>query len=106
MPVSSPSSSPLPRLPTFMSRAGGPAAGAAAQPSFGGSAKAPGPPRVVPFFERAEGEPEAPAPAEVPAMEPPPEIESLAPPLPPPFPQPTREMSERLARAVADLAET
>lgn len=105
MPVSSSSSSPLPRAPSFLSSAGtrANAGGGVGQASFGGSAKVGAKPRIVPFFERAEAETPAGAQAEVPAMEPPPGIEPLAPPLPPPTAQPSREMSERLARAIREL---
>jgi hypothetical protein len=92
MPISSPSSSPIPRLPAFLEQV----RGRIARPTFGGAGQG----QVMPFFERAGG---AMLRAEVPAMEPPLGVESLAPPLPPPIPQPGPEFVERLAQAVADL---
>jgi hypothetical protein len=92
MPISSPSSSPIPRPPAFLDHV----RGSVDRATFTGTGHA----LVVPFFERAGG---AMAPAEVPAMEPPAGVESLATPLPPPIPQPGPEFAARLAKAVAEL---
>jgi hypothetical protein len=99
MPLSSPSSSPIPRTPGFLSLV----KGSVGQAMFGAPSTAGGPARIVPFFERPDGDQPSATAAEVPAMEPSPEIEPLAPPLPPPQPRPGPEFMERLARAVSDL---
>lgn len=92
MPISSPSSSSIPRSPAFLEQVRGTVDRAA---FTGGRLALP-----VPFFERPGG---AMARAQVPAMEPPSGVESLAPPLPPPIPQPGPEFAARLAKAVGEL---
>jgi Flagellar assembly protein FliH len=92
MTISSTSSSPIPRPPSFL----GQVRQTVGRPSFGGTPQS----QVLPFFERRGGPT---APAEDPAMDPPMGMEPLAPPLPPPTPQPGPEFAERLAQAVAEL---
>jgi hypothetical protein len=92
MPISSPSSSPIPRPPAFLEQVRGTVDRAA----FTGTGRA----LVVPFFEGAGGRM---TPTQVPAMEAPSGVESLAPPLPPPLAQPGPEFAARLAKAVAEL---
>ncbi len=93
MPVTSSSSSPIPRLPSFLEQV----RGSVARATFGGTTQSP----ILPFFERQGG---AVSTMEIPVMETSHEgVESLAPPLPPPIPQPGPEFAERLAKAVGDL---
>jgi len=92
MPISSSSSSPVPRTPSFLEEV----RGTVARATFGGTLQA----NVQPFFERRGG---MMTPAETPSIDPPPGMEPLAPPLPPPIPQPGPEFAQRLARAIADL---
>lgn len=95
MPITSSSSSPYPRPPSFLAGV----RSSVSQATFGGSIHG----AVLPFFEQRGGRA---APAEVPAMEPPAGMEPLAQLLPPPMPQPGPEFAERLARAVAELRGT
>src|SRR4051794_26990994 len=107
MPVSSRTSSPGPRAPSFL----GDVRGTVSRATFGGATAPAAIARVMPFVERAGGpgaggdvarrafgveDPSG-------ATEPPPGMEPLAPPLPPPPPQPGPEFVERLAQAVGEL---
>jgi hypothetical protein len=94
MPITSTTSSPIPRTPSFLEQI----RGTVDRATFGGPTDS----AVRPFFERQGGAAEA----EIPVMETPSAVESLAPPLPPPLPQPGPEFADRLARAVADLRRT
>ena len=91
MPITSTTSSPIPRTPSFLEQI----RGTVERATFGGPTES----AVQPFFERQGGA----AQPEIPVMETPSTVESLAPPLPPPISQPGPEFAERLARAVADL---
>ena len=95
MPVTSTTSSRIPRAPTFLERV----RGKVDRATFGGATDT----GVQPFFERQGAAAEEP---ESLVMETPSSVESLAPPLPPPIPQPGPEFAERLARAVAELRRT
>ena len=95
MPVTSTTSSRIPRTPSFLERV----RGKVDRATFSGATDT----GVQPFFERQGA---AARQAGVPVMETPSSVESLAPPLPPPIPQPGPEFAERLARAVADLRRT
>jgi hypothetical protein len=92
MPITSPTSSPIPRPPSFLEQV----RGTVSRATFGGTLHA----QVLPFFEPRGG---GSALAEYSGMEPTAGMEPLAPPLPPPTPQPGPEFAERLARAVAEL---
>jgi hypothetical protein len=94
MPISSSSSSPVPRVPSFLEQV----SGTVGRATFGGSLQG----QVLPFFERRGGAAMSIS-AGMAAADPAPGVEPLAPPLPPPLPQPGPEFAERLARAVADL---
>ncbi len=94
MPITSTTSSPIPRTPSFL----GQIRGTVDRATFGGPTDS----AVQPFFGRQGGA----AQPEIPVMETPADVESLAPPLPPPIPQPGPEFAERLAKAVADLRRT
>jgi flagellar biosynthesis/type III secretory pathway protein FliH len=95
MPVTSTTSSRIPRTPSFLERV----RGKVDRPTFSGATDT----GVQPFFERQGAAAEEP---ESRVMETPSSVESLAPPLPPPIPQPGPEFAERLARAVAELRRT
>ena len=95
MPVTSTTSSPIPRAPSFLEQI----RGKVDRPTFSG-ASATG---IQPFFERQGDAARQP---EIPVMETPSVVESLAPPLPPPILQPGPEFAERLAKAVAELRRT
>ena len=95
MPVTSTTSSPIPRTPSFLE----PIRGKVDRATFIGASDT----GVQPFFER-QGD--AARQAEIPVMETPSVVESLAPPLPPPIPQPGPEFVERLAKAVGELRRT
>ncbi len=95
MPVTSTTSSPIPRSPSFLEQV----RGSVNRATFSGSSDM----GVRPFFERQGAAAEH---AEIPVMETPAVVESLAPPLPPPIPHPGPEFAERLAKAVADLRRT
>ena len=95
MPVTSTTSSRIPRTPSFLERV----RGKVDRATFSGATDT----GVQPFFERQGAAAEEP---ESPVMETPSSVESLAPPLPPPIPQPGPEFAERLARAVAELRRT
>src|SRR4051794_274230 len=95
MPVTSTTSSRIPRTPSFLERV----RGKVDRASFSGATDT----GVQPFFERQGAAAEEP---ESSVMETPSSVESLAPPLPPPIPQPGPEFAERLARAVAELRRT
>ena len=93
MPITSTTSSRIPRRPSFLEQV----RGRVDRATFSG-ATATG---LQPFFERQGAAAEEPS-----VMETPGTVEPLAPPLPPPIPQPGPEFAERLARAVADLRRT
>jgi flagellar biosynthesis/type III secretory pathway protein FliH len=95
MPVTSTTSSPIPRAPSFLEQI----RGKVNRATFTGASDT----GIQPFFER-QGD--AARQQEIPVMEMPSVVESLAPPLPPPIPQPGPEFAERLARAVAELRRT
>ena len=95
MPVTSTTSSPIPRPPSFLEQV----RGKVDRATFSGAMDT----GIQPFFER-QGE--AARRPEIPVMETPAVVEPLAPPLPPPIPQPGPEFAERLAKAVADLRRT
>ncbi len=95
MPITSTTSSRIPRRPSFLERV----RGKVERATFSGATDT----GVQPFFERQGAAAEEP---ESPLMETPSSVESLAPPLPPPIPQPGPEFAERLARAVAELRHT
>src|SRR5438067_5405496 len=102
MPSSPPAPARPPRTPLFLAGVRATLGHAA----FGVSGLgAGGGPRVVSLFDRDGTGNEAPS-TETSAMEPPPNMEPLAPPLPPPPPTPGPEFVARLARAVADLRRT
>src|SRR5215831_11230592 len=91
MPITSTTSSRIPRRPSFLQQVGGKVDRA----TFSGATDT----GLQPFFERQGAAAEEPEPVVVtPAA-----VEPLAPPLPPPIRQPGPEFAERLARAVADL---
>src|SRR6266849_3465025 len=92
MPITSTSSSPIPRPPSFLEQI----RGKVDRATFGDPTQS----QVMPFFERQGG---AASTMEFPVMESASGVESLAPPLPPPILQPGPEFAERLAKAVADL---
>ena len=92
MPVTSTTSSPIPRAPTFLEKI----RGKVDRATFSGASDK----GIQPFFER-QGD--AARQAEIPVMETPSVVESLAPPLPPPILQPGPEFADRLAKAVAEL---
>ena len=92
MPISSSSSSPVPRTPNFLEEV----RNTVGRATFGGTLHS----LVQPFFERRGG---AMTPHESSSIDPPPGMEPLAPPLPPPIPQPGPEFAQRLAQAVGDL---
>jgi flagellar biosynthesis/type III secretory pathway protein FliH len=95
MPITSTTSSRIPRRPSFLEQV----RGRVDRPTFSGATDT----GLQPFFERQGGAAEG---FEPPVMETTASVESLAPPLPPPIPQPGPEFAERLARAVADLRRT
>ena len=95
MPVTSTTSSRIPRRPSFLERV----RGKVDRPTFSGATDT----GVQPFFERQGAAAEEPESA---VMETPSSVQSLAPPLPPPIPQPGPEFAERLARAAAELRHT
>ena len=95
MPVTSTTSSPIPRAPTFLEKI----RGKVDRATFSGASDK----GIQPFFER-QGD--AARQAEIPVMETPSVVESLAPPLPPPILQPGPEFADRLAKAVAELRRT
>jgi flagellar biosynthesis/type III secretory pathway protein FliH len=95
MPVTSTTSSRIPRPPSFLEQV----RGKVDRATFSGATNT----GIQPFFERQGAAAEEP---ESVVMETPSSVESLAPPLPPPIPQPGPEFAERLARAVADLRRT
>ncbi len=98
MPISSSSSSPVPRPPTFLEQV----SGAVARATFGGTLHT----HVQPFFERRGGATISRGVQMSAADDPPSNVEPLAPPLPPPVAHPGPEFAERLARAVAELRHT
>jgi len=95
MPITSTTSSRIPRAPSFLERV----RGRVDRATFSGATDT----GIQPFFER-QGE--AARPVEIPLMETPAAVESLAPPLPPPILQPGPEFAARLAKAVAELRRT
>ena len=95
MPITSTTSSRIPRRPSFLERV----RGKVDRATFSGATDT----GLQPFFERQGAAAEEPEPS---VMETPAAVEPLAPPLPPPMPQPGPEFAERLARAVADLRRT
>ena len=95
MPVTSTTSSPIPRAPTFLEKI----RGKVDRATFSGASDK----GIQPFFER-QGD--AARQVEIPVMETPSVVESLAPPLPPPILQPGPEFADRLAKAVAELRRT
>jgi flagellar biosynthesis/type III secretory pathway protein FliH len=95
MPVTSTTSSPIPRAPSFLEQI----RGRVDRATFSGASTS----GIHPFFER-QGE--AARQAEIPVIDTPSVVESLAPPLPPPIPQPGPEFAERLAKAVGELRRT
>jgi flagellar biosynthesis/type III secretory pathway protein FliH len=95
MPVTSTTSSRIPRKPSFLQQV----RGKVDRATFSGASDS----GVQPFFERQGAAAEEP---EQMVMDTPGTVEPLAPPLPPPIPQPGPEFAERLARAVADLRRT
>ena len=95
MPVTSTTSSPIPRPPSFLEQI----RGKVDRATFGGASDT----GIQPFFER-QGD--AARQVEIPVMESPSVVESLAPPLPPPILQPGPEFIERLAKAVGELRRT
>jgi hypothetical protein len=101
MPISSSSSSPVPRSPGFLEQVNT----SVSRATFGGTLQA----QVMPFFERRGGatlsRPSRSAEMQA-GMEAPPGVEPLAPPLPPPISHPGPEFAERLARAVAELRQS
>jgi hypothetical protein len=92
MPISSSSSSPVPRTPTFLEEV----RGTVGRATFGGVLRS----HEQPFFERRGG---ALTHHEPSSIDPPLSMEPLAPPLPPPIPQPGPEFAQRLAQAIGDL---
>ena len=92
MPISSSSSSLVPRTPNFLEQV----RGTVTRATFGGTLR----PQVQPFFERHDGVMTS---GEGLSLDPPPGMEPLAPPLPPPIPQPGPEFAQRLAQAISDL---
>jgi len=98
MPISSSSSSPVPRPPTFLEQV----SGAVGRATFGGTLHA----QVLPFFERRGGATISRSVQMPGATDAPANVEPLAPPLPPPVAHPGPEFAERLARAVAELRHT
>jgi hypothetical protein len=95
MPITSITSSPIPRTPSFLEQI----RGNVDRATFGGPSDS----AVQPFFARQGGAGQQP---DIRVMENPSSVESLAPPLPPPIPQPGPEFAERLAKAVAELRRT
>jgi len=95
MPVTSTTSSPIPRAPSFLDKI----RGKVDRATFSGASDT----GIQPFFER-QGD--AARQVEIPVMETPSVVESLAPPLPPPILQPGPEFADRLAKAVAELRRT
>jgi hypothetical protein len=95
MPITSTTSSRIPRRPSFLERV----RGKVDRATFSGTTDT----GLQPFFERQGAAAEEPEPS---VMGTPAAVEPLAPPLPPPLPQPGPEFAERLARAVADLRRT
>ena len=92
MPVTSSSSSPIPRPPAFLEQV----RASVGRVAFSGAKQS----QILPFFERQGG---AVSGMEIPGMESHEGVESLAPPLPPPILQPGPEFAERLAKAVGEL---
>lgn len=92
MPISSPSSSPVPRTPSFLEEV----RSTVGRATFGGTLHS----QVRPFFERRGGVMTQHEPS---SIDPPLGMEPLAPPLPPPIPQPGPEFAERLAQAIGEL---
>lgn len=95
MPVTSTTSSPIPRAPSFLEQI----RGKVDRATFSGASST----GIQPFFERQGDAARQP---EISVMETPSVVESLAPPLPPPILQPGPEFAERLAKAVAELRRT
>jgi hypothetical protein len=95
MPITSTTSSRIPRKPSFLDQV----RGKVDRVTFSGASDT----GVQPFFERQGAAAEEP---ESTVMETPSSVEPLAPPLPPPILQPGPEFAERLAKAVADLRRT
>lgn len=94
MPVTSTTSSPIPRAPTFLEQI----RGRVDRATFSGASTT----GIQPFFER-QGD--AARQVDIPEMDTS-VVEPLAPPLPPPIPQPGPEFAERLAKAVGELRRT